>query len=308
MALLYGRRGFGDHQHDVILVDATAPNPLQSDNFRYFVWRHYGIDSQRYSWNPEYNGYFDIAQPIFAALKAVGVDRGSRSQPEIYRGPRVAGYAGRVCGPDGGTRSVAKQSSMPTRPQPRGGWSKSTTATIRSFYNTLVKAREWQRDLDSIFGNQDDLFKHLIVKLATRCDNIFAVGDLVVDELRFLGGELGIANIDLVYNGIPAVETSVSAKLASKRRMQEYCEALLGYVPDYVFTHVTRMVRSKALWRDIRVMEHIDPMLREHGRRAVLFVLSTSAPAGRRPEWVAAVGGAVRLARRPPGRQRRSDR
>jgi hypothetical protein len=62
----------------------------------------------------------------------------------------------------------------------------------------------------------------------------------------------------------------------------------LGYIPDYVFTHVTRLVLSKALWRDLRVMEHLDGLLHQVGKRAVLLVLSTSSPAGRRPEWVRA--------------------
>jgi hypothetical protein len=89
-----------------------------------------------------------------------------------------------------------------------------------------------------------------------------------------------------VYNGIPDGDTTLLAKLESKRRLQLYCERLWGYVPDYVFTHVTRLVLSKALWRDLRVMDHLDGMLADMGKRAVLFVLSTSTPGGRRPEWV----------------------
>lgn len=57
-------------------------------------------------------------------------------------------------------------------------------------------------------------------------------------------------------------------------------------MPDYGFTHVTRLVTSKALWRDLRVMDHLDRVLRQEGKRAVLFVLSSSNAAGRRPEWV----------------------
>ncbi|NJN82602.1 MAG: hypothetical protein HC802_10250, partial [Caldilineaceae bacterium] len=104
----------------------------------------------------------------------------------------------------------------------------------------------------------------------------------------FLGHELSRVHIDLVYNGVPAFDITLAQKRESKRRLQQYCHNLLGYTPDYVFTHVTRMVLSKALWRDIRVMEHLEAMLRSAGKRAVLFVLSTSSPAGRRPEWVAA--------------------
>jgi hypothetical protein len=41
------------------------------------------------------------------------------------------------------------------------------------------------------------------------------------------------------------------------------------------------MVVSKALWRDIRVMEHVDGMLAERGERAVFLMVSTVRPEGR---------------------------
>jgi hypothetical protein len=58
----------------------------------------------------------------------------------------------------------------------------------------------------------------------------------------------------------------------------------LGYRPDYIFTHVTRMVTSKALWRDLRVLEHLEWTLVAQGKRAVFFVVSTALPTGRRSE------------------------
>jgi hypothetical protein len=154
------------------------------------------------------------------------------------------------------------------------------------FYNALAKGREWDLDLPALFGDLSYYYKDVIIRQAIRCDNIFAVGDLVVDELRFLGGAFKQQPIDLVYNGVTVEPITIQAKLESKRRLQKYCEHLLGYVPDYVFTHVTRLVLSKALWRDTRVMDHLDRLLGEKGKTAVLFVLSTSLPAGRRSEWV----------------------
>ncbi|MCC9076919.1 hypothetical protein FKZ61_012470 [Litorilinea aerophila] len=287
VGVLYGVRRFGPYEHEVILVDATAPNRHEADLFRYYVWQRYGIDCARYSWNPEFNLYFDIAQPLFAAIKALGMDVGLEPDQKFIIAHEWLGMP----------VVFAAQLSEPARW--RTIFYAHETATARRlieehdghdtrFYNVLHKAEEWNLDLESIFGNQDDLFKHPILKAAVHCDNIFAVGDLVVQELRFLGGRFRQANIDLVYNGIPAPQTTLEEKLASKRRLQAYCEALLGYSPDYVFTHVTRMVLSKALWRDIRVMEHLEGMLQAAGKRAVLFVLSTSVPAGRRPEWVEA--------------------
>ena len=46
------------------------------------------------------------------------------------------------------------------------------------------------------------------------------------------------------------------------------------------------MVLSKALWRDVRVMEHLDRLLASAGKTAALFVLASSEPGGRQPELI----------------------
>jgi glycogen synthase len=69
--------------------------------------------------------------------------------------------------------------------------------------------------------------------------------------------------------------------MRSRRKLQTYCKTLLKYEPDYVFTHVTRLVPSKGLWRDLRVLEHMEELLRAKGETAVLFTLSTEVPARR---------------------------
>ncbi len=285
VAVLYGVRRFGGSDHEVILVEASNPNMDPINRFRYFVWQHYGIDSSRYSHDGEFNLYFSIAQPLFAALKALRVDIDLAPNDRFILAHEWLGmplvFAAQMNEPD----------------QWRTIFYAHETATARllveeheghdtRFYNALFQGRTWAVDLPTLFGDQSHYFKDPIIRQALRCDNIFAVGDLVVDELRFLGGGFRTAPIDLVYNGVTVDEITLPARLESKRRLQKYCERLLGYVPDYVFTHVTRLVLSKALWRDIRVMEHLDRLLGEAGKSAVLFVLSTSVPAGRRPEWV----------------------
>jgi hypothetical protein len=57
--------------------------------------------------------------------------------------------------------------------------------------------------------------------------------------------------------------------------LKQYCQNLLGFDPDFLFTHVTRLVPSKGLWRDIRVVEHLEKHLAKEGKSAVLYVLST---------------------------------
>ena len=107
------------------------------------------------------------------------------------------------------------------------------------------------------------------------CDNIFAVGDYVVKELRFLRKEFKDVHIDLAYNGVPARTLTSEEKRTSRSRLKKYCVALLGFEPSFVFTHVTRLVPSKGLWRDIRVVEKLESHLAKSGETAVLFVLST---------------------------------
>jgi hypothetical protein len=143
------------------------------------------------------------------------------------------------------------------------------------FYNVMRQAHNDKLYVNEVFGEQSSYFKHSLVEASKYCDHIYAVGDYVVDELRFLAPEFETANIDIVYNGIPAYQISVADKLASKQKLQLYCENLLGYKPDFVFTHVARLVRSKGLWRDLRVLNTIEKEFRTQGKTGVLFVLST---------------------------------
>jgi hypothetical protein len=143
------------------------------------------------------------------------------------------------------------------------------------FYNVMRRARQSGLHLSEVLGDQNSYFKHTLVEASKYCDGIFAVGDYVADELRFLAPEFAAVDIDMVYNGIPAYETTLAEKLASKEKLRRYCENLLGYRPDFIFTHVTRLVPSKGLWRDLRVLEQMEKEFRTQNQSGVLLLLST---------------------------------
>jgi hypothetical protein len=143
------------------------------------------------------------------------------------------------------------------------------------FYNAMKRAHKSGLFVNDVFGDQSSYFKHALVEASKYCDHIYAVGDYVVDELRFLAPEFENVRINIVYNGIPAYKISVQEKLKSKEKLRRYCENLLGYKPDFIFTHVTRLVKSKGMWRDLRVLEHVEKEFRTQGKTAVLLVLST---------------------------------
>ena len=285
VALLYGRRRFGDSEHEILLVDASNPHKEHVERFSYFLWENYGIESFRYNYDFEYNLYMSIAQPLFAGLKALGVDEGLAPHERVIIAHEWLGLP------------VAFAAQLNEPEQWRTVFYAHEVAAARllveshpghdtRFYNALQRARDSHLPLDTVFGEQDSYFKHAVVRQAIHCDAIFAVSDSVREELRFLGGSFANCRIDLVYNGIRSEEIKVADHLDSKRRMQEYCRTLLGFEPDYVFTHVARMVLSKALWRDVRVMEHLDRLVESAGKAAVLFVLATSEPAGRQPDLI----------------------
>ena len=285
VALLYGRRRFGDAEHEILLVDASSPDMGHVEKFSYFLWENYGVESFRYNYDFEYNLYMSIAQPLFAGLKALGVDEGLAPHERVIIAHEWLGLP------------VAFAAQLNEPEQWRTVFYAHEVATARllveshaghdtRFYNAMLRARESHLPLDTVFGEQDSFFKHAVVRQAIHCDAIFAVSDTVREELRFLGGPFANCRIDLVYNGIRAEAIEVGDHLDSKRRLQAYCKTLLGFEPDYVFTHVTRLVHSKALWRDVLVMSQLDRLLESAGKRAVLFVLATSEPAGRLAEQV----------------------
>jgi hypothetical protein len=285
VTLLYGTRRFGGQTCEVILADATGAVPEEVNHFKFALWEQYGLDSARHDGNAEYNLYLAVARPLLAAIEATGADAGLGRNEKFLLGHEWLSMP----------LLLAARLYQPQ--QWRTIFYAHETATARrlveerpghdtAFYNAMYKAKEWNLSLESIYGNQEHDAKHALVRLATGCDAVFAVGDMVVDELRFLGGRFGKANIEVIYNGSSAVQISLADKLASKVRLQQYAERLLGYKPDYVFTHVSRMVVSKAFWRDLRLLDHLQKSLHKRGQTAVLFVLATSLGAGRRPQWV----------------------
>ncbi|PKO20694.1 MAG: hypothetical protein CVU38_18740 [Chloroflexi bacterium HGW-Chloroflexi-1] len=282
--LLYGVRSFGTAEHEVLLVDAGGISGQVIDTYKYYLWQRWGLPTVQHEGNWEFSFYLNAGEPLFAALEAVtagmppAADRYIIAHewlglPVVFsallRDPKrykTIFYAHEVAT---ARLLVEKHGGHDTR-----------------FYNALRLGIAHGNTLDQVFGDQAWFYKHALIQRAGVCDRIFAVGDLVVDELRFLGGVFREKPIDLVYNGVPAAPISLEQKLASRELLLQYAQNLTGYRPDYIFTHVTRMVPSKALWRDLRVLEHLEWTLAAQGQAAVLFVVSTAVPAGRRGEDV----------------------
>ena len=275
--LVYGRRLLKQDdrlaQPEVLLVDVRRP-PHGLNDFKYALFQHLGLDSQRYEQQWEYEQYLRLAEPGFAAIQAlVG------AEPFMLLAHEFMGL---------GTAFKALLSDVPNC---KTLFYAHEVATVRplveegpgrdiAFYNALRSARAEGLYLEEVYGAQDDYFKHALVREAWRLDAVLAVGDWVVEELRFLGPEFAARQIDLVYNGVPAVELPFDEREEARRKLQQSGAELLGWTPDLVFTHVTRLVKSKGLWRDLLVLDHLDQQLYKRGLSVVFIALATET--GRR--------------------------
>ena len=274
--IVYGRRTFVDKQTgiksspEVLLVDVKDMDKWPINEFKRQLYERFGICSNLYEHLWEYEQYIRLAPPAIAALKAIGAAQNST----VIVAHEFMGMP------------TALAAILDTSSNFKTVFYAHEVATMRRlveehpghdtmFYNVIKQAQNDGLYVNDIFGDQNCFFKHPLVEAAKHCDAICAVGNYVAKELKFLAPEFQTTDIDIVYNGIPAYQISIVDKLQSKEKLQLYCENLLGYKPDFVFTHVTRLVQSKGLWRDLQVLGHIEKEFRTQGKTGVLFILST---------------------------------
>ncbi|MHC4799267.1 MAG: glycosyltransferase family protein, partial [Planctomycetota bacterium] len=284
--IVYGRRTITNPHTGIevspeaVLIDVSRMKRRKVNGFKSKLWQSYGIDSTRYEEAWDYDLYLRLALPALAVLHALGaVDTGDQCviMAHEYMGMPTALAAKLDASHAFKTIFYAHEVSAVRRIVEEHPGHDVT------FYNIISSAGESGRYIDNIFGPQDHYYRHALVKASRHCDGIFAVGDNVAREIRFLGEEFADVPIHTTYNGVPAETITLAEKRVSGNRLRDYAERLLGHRPDYIFTHVTRTAVSKGLWRDIRVLEYLEQDFRKSGRTAVLLVLSTEI-GPRKPE------------------------
>ncbi|MGA1979697.1 MAG: hypothetical protein ABSG99_03910 [Sedimentisphaerales bacterium] len=276
VGIVYGRRTFVDKQTgvksspEVLLIDVTHADKNVVNDFKKRLFEQFGIRSNLYENLWEYEQYVRLAPAAIAALKAIGVAKNSTIIiSHEFMGMPTALAA--VLEPTSDFKTIFYAHEVATMRRIVENHPGHDTM----FYNAMKLAHENRLCVNEVFGDQSSFFKHVLVEASKHCDAICAVGDYIVDELRFLAPEFETADIDIVYNGIPAYQITLADKLKSKAKLQQYCEKLLDYSPDFIFTHVTRLVQSKGLWRDLQVLYTIEKEFRTQGKTGVLLILST---------------------------------
>jgi hypothetical protein len=280
--IVYGRRRFVDKETGVIsvpeilLIDVNSYDKKKLGEFKYELWDKFGIDSGKYDQIWDFEQWVRLAKPAVAALHALGA--ASAVEPCVILAHEYMGIPTALAAIMEGDRSNFRTIFYAHEVAPMRRIVESHHGHDTMFYNVMRTAMAQGHYVEDVFGDQNGYYKHALVKAARYCDVIFAVGDYTLKEIRFLAPEFVHVDAQVAYNGVPCWRIDVEEKMRSRRKLQQYCRTLLKYEPDYVFSHVTRLVPSKAMWRDIRVLEHMEQTLRQRNESAVLFTLSTEVP------------------------------
>ena len=283
--MIYATRRFrpGDNQvestAEVILIDVTDTVVHPVNALKRWLYEEFGVESHRYETQWEYEQYLRLAPAALALLRTIGA--ADPAQPTVLIAHEYMGLPTALAGvldPLGSFKTVFHAHEVATIRR----LIENSPGHDTMFYNAMHWGLRKPYYLNEMFGPQEFFFEHALIKAARFCDNIVGVGDNVLKELAFLGPEFQLAAVDLAYDGLDGNEITLEEKLSSRQLLQQYAENLLGARFDYVFSHVTRLTMSKAIWRDLAVLDRLDEQFQRTNQTAVLFILSTEGP-GRRP-------------------------
>jgi hypothetical protein len=274
--LIYGRRTLEDPithgklEAEVLLVDVHDMDPRRVNDFKARLFRKFDLHSARHESIWDFEQYTRIAEPAYHGLHALmnPEDRVVVLSHE-YMGVPTALAAIASGDPRFATMYHCHETPIVRKLVEDHG------AHDTGFYNVMAVAERAGLSLEQVYGNQDAFFKHPLMLQARHCDAVLAVGHLVEREFKFIDRRFE-KNIRLAYNGVPARKATMADLDHSKALLKDYTQKLLGFRPDYVMTHVTRPVMSKAIWRDLMVLHHLDPLLAAEGKKAVMYILTTA--------------------------------
>jgi len=281
VAIVYGSRTLQGPMNsrkadvEVVLIDVTHADPHPVNALKGWLFDEFGIESNRFEHLEEYEQYVRLAPAALAVLRAISAS--DPNNPAVLISHEYMGMPtmlAAILDPLGSFKTCFYAHEIATARH----LVEISPGHDAMFYNALNWAQAKPYYLAEVFGPQDSYFKHPLIAASRYCDNIIAVGRNVLRELQFLNCEFPNADVDVAYNGVPAVEISLEQKQHSREKLQQYAHNLLGFYPDYIFTHVARLTPSKAIWRDLHVLAHLEKQLRREDQRAVLFILSTDTP------------------------------
>ncbi|NOY07976.1 MAG: glycosyltransferase [Spirochaetes bacterium] len=270
---------------DTILVSINRINEDKLNRFKFELWQKYGVESDRYSsW--DYEQYVRIAPAYPDILKALYPD-GCRFYHFAHEYMGVpAGLSVLI---NGLKKEYNRTIFYAHEISPCRGVVEESPGHDISFYPAMYESIRRGRNFEDDYGSQADNYRAELVRSTVNFDYVFAVSDLVKDEYRYFIPHADENKIKVVYNGIPVKLINPDEKLKSRKLLQDYVENLYNYTPDIIFTHVTRLVISKGIWRDITLLYILDEIFHRYGVKGAFILLTTLVGTGRDSASIAAM-------------------
>jgi len=277
----YLRDGNGKAEVDIVTVDIWEMPVELVNSFKYELWKYFNLESDKFQYDHDYEQYLRIAIPLIDIFEAIY----GKENPVVLFSHEYMG----ICS--------ALAIEMAKKEERRKGdvtiFYAHEVSTARAvvekhqghdlaFYNVMDMDMKSGVSLEETFGSYANFSRNELVKRARFLDYTFTVSKRTGRELVYLEPRFDTKRIHTVYNGIPVCETSFEEKMQSRKIIKNYLSSLIGFEPDYIFTHVARLVRSKAFWRDINILFHLDEHLTRLNKSGCFIILSTLVGDGRR--------------------------
>jgi glycosyltransferase involved in cell wall biosynthesis len=290
--IVYGKRSLVNEFNinkkntiDIILVGVNKMNVDKVNLFKHKLWENFTIASDRYSeW--DYEQFLRIGVPyldIISKLYPLGATFYHFSHE--YMGiPSLLSLFFSGC-----DRKKNKTIFYAHAISPCRHVTESLPGHDITFYNTMHKNKSEGRSFEEEYGMQYSSYRTELVKRSSSFDRIFTVSDLVKDEYQYLIPDIDENKLKVVYNGIPLKYISHEEKLKSRNRIQTYISNLYNFIPDIIFTHVTRLVPSKGIWRDISLLYILDELFHKSGIKGAYILLSTLVGTGREASQISSM-------------------
>jgi hypothetical protein len=258
---------------EALVLDVFHANQSRLNLFKGELYEKFDIASSRFEDIWDYEQYTRLAEPGYEALRVIGAIDPAQQTVLIsheYMGMPTALRA--ILAGEENIKTVFHAHEVASvRPIVEKHPGHDTM-----FYNVMEQATRQGQTLEDVFPQVQQNYKHPLVKAARYCDFVFAVGDYIVEELQFLDRHFKTMGVDLVYNGIPHDGAlTIEDRNRSNSLLRQYAAELVGFEPTWIATHVARPVLSKGIWRDVRILHEMEPLLADRGETMVYFMLGT---------------------------------
>jgi len=265
---------------EILLIGIKSLNKDLLDLFKFQLWEAFSFSCQQFESNWDFEQYLRIGVPFREITEKILEVPQKKEAKTIYFSHEYMGIASCMA-----ILLKKKQHEKTYFHAHEISTARSITEKLQchdvAFYSYIDKDLKNNVSIEERFGSQKMFYRNELIKSTINFDGVLAVGDWVKKEYKYVLPHSNNKKVHICYNGIPTPNYTYEDKQKARKKIQEYCENLYNFTPDIIMTHVTRLVVSKGLWRDINVCEELDDKFSKDKKKGFLVILSTLIGNGR---------------------------